>query len=202
MQHSARNQLFGTVIAVHHGPINAEVELDVGRAQKRVAVIARQSVERLGPVPGSAAVALIKGSWPILVAGRVAVRAARRGRGSICAAVRHRSGVRSGFAGHQTVAQHVVELGCRSTALPVPDVSAVAPAAQQAHSEQHLEMLGDVGLVAAHAFDDLPGGQFGRPDRLEDFQADWRRERPQLPDCRLSLAHVSCGVGSKVDLTK
>ena len=77
MQTSARNQLSGTVTAVHHGPINAEVELDIGRAQKLVAVITRQSVERLGLVPGSVAVALIKASWPILVAGRPPVTSAR-----------------------------------------------------------------------------------------------------------------------------
>ena len=59
MKISARNQLPGTIKAVHPGAINSEVVIDIGGAQV-VAVITNGSVERLGLAAGKKAYAVIK----------------------------------------------------------------------------------------------------------------------------------------------
>lgn len=66
MKTSARNQFLGKVKAVKHGPINAEVLLDIGGGDELVAVITQDSAEHLGLAPGSEAYALIKAPWVIV----------------------------------------------------------------------------------------------------------------------------------------
>lgn len=66
MKTSARNQFLGKVKSVKHGPINAEVILDIGGGDELAAVITHDSAEHLGLVPGTEAYALIKAPWVIL----------------------------------------------------------------------------------------------------------------------------------------
>ncbi len=63
---SARNQFKGTVSAVKFGPVNAEVDIDLGGSDKLVAVITHDSVTNLGLKAGSEVYALVKASWVIL----------------------------------------------------------------------------------------------------------------------------------------
>lgn len=65
MKVSARNYLRGTVSAVHMGPVNAEVTLDLNGIPL-VSIITRESAEALGLTPGVEAFALIKASFVIL----------------------------------------------------------------------------------------------------------------------------------------
>ncbi len=62
LQTSARNQLWGQVSAIHHGAVNAEVELNLGQGQSITAIITEESLARLGLTQGSNAAALIKSS--------------------------------------------------------------------------------------------------------------------------------------------
>jgi len=57
---SARNRLEGVVREVKIEGLLAEVELDVGRGGRLVAVITRESAESLGLAPGMAAKAVVK----------------------------------------------------------------------------------------------------------------------------------------------
>ncbi len=66
MKTSARNQFLGKVKSVKHGPINAEVILDIGGGDELAAVITHDSAEHLGLIPGTEAYALIKAPWVIL----------------------------------------------------------------------------------------------------------------------------------------
>lgn len=66
MKTSARNQFLGKVKSVKHGPISAEVILDIGGGDELAAVITHDSAEHLGLAPGSEAYALIKAPWVIL----------------------------------------------------------------------------------------------------------------------------------------
>jgi molybdate transport system regulatory protein len=66
MKTSARNQLRGTVKAVHKGAVNADVILDIGDGLEIFANITNEAVEDLGLKPGRAAVALIKASFILL----------------------------------------------------------------------------------------------------------------------------------------
>jgi molybdate transport system regulatory protein len=66
MKTSARNQFLGKVKAVKHGPINAEVILDIGGGDELVAVITHDSAEHLALKPGVEAYALIKAPWVIV----------------------------------------------------------------------------------------------------------------------------------------
>jgi molybdate transport system regulatory protein len=66
MKTSARNQFLGTVKAVRHGPISAEVTLDIGGGDELIAVITEDSAEHLALVPGTEAYALIKAPWVIV----------------------------------------------------------------------------------------------------------------------------------------
>lgn len=65
---SARNQFRGVVQAIHHGPVNTEVTLDLpGSHHVLTAVVTDQSVERLGLVVGQPATAIFKASSVFLV---------------------------------------------------------------------------------------------------------------------------------------
>ncbi len=66
MKTSARNQLRGTVTAVHKGAVNADVILDIGDGLEIFANITNEAIEDLGLKPGRAAVALIKASFILL----------------------------------------------------------------------------------------------------------------------------------------
>jgi molybdate transport system regulatory protein len=66
---SARNYLYGTVAAITRGAVNDEVSLALPGGQTVVAVVTRESTETLGLVEGAAAVALVKASSVVLVAG-------------------------------------------------------------------------------------------------------------------------------------
>jgi molybdate transport system regulatory protein len=80
MRTSARNALRGHVKTVTDGAVNAEVVVDIGQGLEIVAIITRHSVEDLSLAAGSQVVALIKSSFPILVAGDEPVRASARNR--------------------------------------------------------------------------------------------------------------------------
>jgi molybdate transport system regulatory protein len=80
MRTSARNALRGKVKSVIDGAVNAEVVVDIGQGLEIVAIITRHSVEDLGLAPGSEVVALIKSTFPILVAGDAPIRASARNR--------------------------------------------------------------------------------------------------------------------------
>ncbi len=80
MRTSARNALRGQVKSVTDGAVNAEVVVDIGQGLEIVAIITRHSVEDLGLATGSEVVALIKASFPILVAGDAPIRASARNR--------------------------------------------------------------------------------------------------------------------------
>jgi molybdate transport system regulatory protein len=66
MKTSARNQFLGTVKSVKHGPINAEVILDIGGGDTLAAVITQDSAEHLGLTEGIEAYALVKAPWVIV----------------------------------------------------------------------------------------------------------------------------------------
>lgn len=66
---SARNRFRGTVQAIHHGPVNTEVTLDLpGGHHVLTAVITDNSVERLGLAVGQPVTAVFKASSVFLVA--------------------------------------------------------------------------------------------------------------------------------------
>ncbi|MFM0736999.1 TOBE domain-containing protein [Paraburkholderia xenovorans] len=64
---SARNQLYGTVSKLTRGTVNDEVSLALPGGHTIVAVLTHESTETLGLVEGSAAFALIKASWVVLL---------------------------------------------------------------------------------------------------------------------------------------
>ena len=66
MKTSARNQFLGKVKSVKHGPINAEVVLDIGGGDELAAVITQDSAEHLGLTEGMEAYALVKAPWIIV----------------------------------------------------------------------------------------------------------------------------------------
>jgi molybdate transport system regulatory protein len=63
---SARNQLWGQVSRVVDGPVNAEVNLDLGAGKSVTAVVTRESVASLALAPGARACAVFKSSSVIL----------------------------------------------------------------------------------------------------------------------------------------
>lgn len=63
---SARNQLFGHVSAIHHGPVSDEIEIELPGGDHIVSVITHASSERLGIAIGMEVVALIKANWVAL----------------------------------------------------------------------------------------------------------------------------------------
>jgi molybdate transport system regulatory protein len=80
MRTSARNVLRGRVKRLTEGAVNAEVVLDCGQDLEVVASITRSSVEALSLGVGVEALALIKASFVILVAGEAPIRASARNR--------------------------------------------------------------------------------------------------------------------------
>ena len=66
MKTSARNQFLGRVKAVKHGPVSAEVILDIGGGNELAAVITNDSAEQLALAEGVEAYALIKAPWVIV----------------------------------------------------------------------------------------------------------------------------------------
>lgn len=66
MKTSARNQFLGTVKSLKHGPISAEVVMDIGGGDELVASITNDSTEHLALAEGMEAYALIKASWIII----------------------------------------------------------------------------------------------------------------------------------------
>lgn len=66
MKTSARNQLFGKVLAVKHGAVNDEVVLALPGEHTIMAVVTHESVQELGLAPGVDACALVKASWVVL----------------------------------------------------------------------------------------------------------------------------------------
>jgi len=70
MRTSARNALRGTVTRVVPGGIDAEVVLAVAEGVEIVATLTRDSVDRLGLVPGTPALALVKSSLVVLARGQ------------------------------------------------------------------------------------------------------------------------------------
>lgn len=78
MRTSARNTLLCKVATVKHGPVNAEVVLDVSEAIRLVAIITEESVKSLELVPGREVFALVKSSFVVLApAGEVGRTSAR-----------------------------------------------------------------------------------------------------------------------------
>ena len=78
MRTSARNMLRGKVFSVTDGAVNAEVVLDIGNGLKVTAIVTRESVAELGLAAGREALALIKASFVILVAGSDQVSSSAR----------------------------------------------------------------------------------------------------------------------------
>ncbi|PRX27898.1 ModE family transcriptional regulator [Paraburkholderia sp. BL18I3N2] len=64
---SARNQLYGTVVAITRGTVNDEITLTLPGGHVIVSVITHESTEALGLAEGVAAFALIKASWVVLL---------------------------------------------------------------------------------------------------------------------------------------
>lgn len=80
MRTSARNMLRGKVVSVTDGAVNAEVVLDIGGGLTVTSILTRESATELELAPGREALALIKASFVILVAGDDAVRTSARNR--------------------------------------------------------------------------------------------------------------------------
>jgi molybdate transport system regulatory protein len=80
MKTSARNQFHGRVTDVERGVIDNVITLEIAGGQKIVAVITRDSTERLGLRPGVEAIALIKSSSVILVTDDEGMRLSARNR--------------------------------------------------------------------------------------------------------------------------
>ncbi|AHI68334.1 TOBE domain-containing protein [Burkholderia thailandensis] len=66
MKTSARNQLFGKVLAIKHGAVNDEVLLALPGEHTITAVVTHESTQELGLAPGVDACALVKASWVVL----------------------------------------------------------------------------------------------------------------------------------------
>lgn len=80
MKISARNQFQGTVTALKAGAVNDEVEIDIGQGVKIVAIVTHESAVALGLAVGRPALALVKASSPIVVAGDGDLRFSARNR--------------------------------------------------------------------------------------------------------------------------
>jgi molybdate transport system regulatory protein len=74
---SARNALRGTVSRVRVGDVDAQVALEIASGVEIVATVTRDSVDRLGLIVGTAALALIKSSLVIIGAANGARLSAR-----------------------------------------------------------------------------------------------------------------------------
>lgn len=80
MKTSARNQFFGTVVAVKTGAVNDEIELEVLGGHRIIAIVTRGSTESLGLKVGAEAFALIKSSSIIVVTDDEGARFSARNR--------------------------------------------------------------------------------------------------------------------------
>lgn len=67
MKSSARNQFTGTVLNIHHGAVNDEVEITLDGGAKITSVITCASTKNLDLKPETKVVVLIKASWIILM---------------------------------------------------------------------------------------------------------------------------------------
>lgn len=74
---STRNQLKGTIHAVHEGAVNSEIAITLG-AHQLSAIITRHSAERLGLKPGADAYALIKASDVMIGSAEIAAQISAR----------------------------------------------------------------------------------------------------------------------------
>lgn len=63
---SARNQLQGVVTKITHGPVNAEVDIELPGGEKIAATVTNSSVETLGILRGQTATAVFKAGAVIL----------------------------------------------------------------------------------------------------------------------------------------
>lgn len=88
MKTSARNLLRGTVTRVTPGAVNAEVALAIADGVELIAIITMASVADLDLAPGMTALAIVKSSFVILVAGDDAPRTSARN--SLAGTVTHR----------------------------------------------------------------------------------------------------------------
>lgn len=66
VQFSARNQLYGTVAAVEHGAVNAEIAIKLDSGDMLTAIITEESTKNLEITVGKKVTALIKASHVIL----------------------------------------------------------------------------------------------------------------------------------------
>lgn len=66
MRLSTRNQLAGTVSAVHHGEVMTNVKVELNGGDVVTAAITREAAEELGLVAGSAVTALFKATEVML----------------------------------------------------------------------------------------------------------------------------------------
>ena len=78
MKTSARNVFNGTVTALKHGSVNAEVELTVTGGDKIVAIVTEESVRSLGIEVDKPATALFKAPWVMLFVGDTGMRLSAR----------------------------------------------------------------------------------------------------------------------------
>ena len=62
MNISARNQIAGTVAAVHPGAVNATVKVDIGGGNIVTASITNEAVDALSLVEGDAVTVIVKSS--------------------------------------------------------------------------------------------------------------------------------------------
>lgn len=75
---SSRNQIDGTITALEHGAVNAEVTLTTPGGDAIVAIVTQASVKSLGLAVGKPAVALVKAPWVIVQAGTPTLRFSAR----------------------------------------------------------------------------------------------------------------------------
>jgi len=66
MKLSARNRLKGTVSRIKEGPVNSQVEVDIGGGSKLTSMITSDAVAELGLSQGSEVYVVIKASEVIL----------------------------------------------------------------------------------------------------------------------------------------
>jgi molybdopterin-binding protein len=66
MKLSARNRLKGTVSRIKEGPVNSQVEVDIGGGNKLTSMITSDAVAELGLSQGSEVYVVIKASEVIL----------------------------------------------------------------------------------------------------------------------------------------
>jgi len=62
MKISARNQMKGTIKAIHEGAVNSEIIIELPGGQEIVSIITKDSVKRLGLAVGGSVNAVIKAS--------------------------------------------------------------------------------------------------------------------------------------------